>query len=58
MSTKITTTKLKGHRDSVLCLASTQKYLLSGSADKTVRLWDRKTNKCLKLQAFLSIKYY
>ena len=39
---------IKGHRDSVLCLAATQKYLLSGSADKTVRLWDRKTNKCLK----------
>lgn len=48
MTTKITTTKLKGHRDSVLCLASTQKYLISGSADKTVRLWDRKSNKCVK----------
>ena len=44
----ITTTKMKGHRGPVLCLAATQKYMLSGSADKSVRLWDRKSNKCLK----------
>ena len=47
-TTSITTTKLKGHRGPVLCLAATQKYLLSGSADSSVRLWDRKSNKCLK----------
>ena len=47
-TTSITTTKMKGHRGPVLCLAATQKYLLSGSADSSVRLWDRKSNKCLK----------
>lgn len=37
---------LRGHRLAVLCLASTGDLLLSGSADKTIRVWRRTYNFC------------
>ena len=32
---------LQGHTDGVLCLASWEQYLVSGSNDHTIRVWDR-----------------
>ncbi|KAH0632309.1 hypothetical protein KY284_035095 [Solanum tuberosum] len=43
---------LKGHQDDVLDLSwSRSQQLLSSSIDKTVRLWDVKTQSCLKMFA-------
>lgn len=40
-------TDLKGHSDSVLCVIFDHNYLASGSLDKTIRVWDLRTGKCL-----------
>ena len=39
---------LKGHKDSITCLAKHQTYLVSGSEDKSVRLWDCRVNRAAK----------
>ena len=43
--------KLSGHKDRVFCLSLLpgQQRALSGSSDKTVRLWDTSTGRCLKV---------
>ncbi|KAL8094734.1 uncharacterized protein LOC141692807 [Apium graveolens] len=42
----------RGHQDDILDLSwSKSQLLLSSSMDKTVRLWDMKTNECLKMFA-------
>lgn len=41
--------KLLVHENSVTCLASYQKALVSGSLDKTVRVWDLRTNTNLHI---------
>ncbi|GIX89924.1 hypothetical protein CEXT_259801 [Caerostris extrusa] len=38
---------LKGHTDYVSCLAFHEKYVISGSADCTIRKWDIATHECL-----------
>ena len=55
MSTAATTedftvNKLKGHKGSVTCLQRNdiEQTLLSGAEDKTVRLWDLRTNRTVK----------
>ena len=40
---------LIGHTGNVLSLASTQKYLFSGSFDKKVMVWDIKSLECTKI---------
>lgn len=40
--------KLRGHRGSVSCLTSYDDCIVSGSEDKTVRLWDLRTRKTFK----------
>ena len=42
---------LKGHTDSVLTVAfgSGERYAISGSKDRTVRVWDLLTGKCVKI---------
>lgn len=53
-------TKLfEGHQGWILCLETytsyredgsvKSKWLLSGSDDKTIRIWDRETTKCLEI---------
>ena len=41
----------KGHQDKVRCLAvsNSGQFLASGSDDKTVRLWEVRTGRCLKV---------
>ena len=39
---------LSGHKDSVNCLTSLNYCLYSGSADKTVRIWDIRIMKVIK----------
>lgn len=46
---KISTRFLQGHEDSVYCLAWISKDLLvSGSRDKTMKIWHAPTGKCLR----------
>ena len=42
---------LKGHRSSVLSVAITPdgQYIVSGSDDKTIKIWDINTGECLKI---------
>ncbi len=41
------------HSDAVFCLASDDQYILSGSKDKTVALFDRRAGKLLqKVQVY------
>lgn len=39
---------LQGHEKEVLCLANYEEKLLSGSGDKTIKLWDLHTKKLIK----------
>ena len=51
MSFIIGTEKLSGHKESILCLDTNSKdcnQILSGSEDKSVRLWDLRTNRTQK----------
>lgn len=45
MSDRIGKTIFKGHKGSVLCLAHCNSLLLSGSEDKTARVWDLRTSR-------------
>ncbi|ATY60130.1 WD40 repeat-like-containing domain [Cordyceps militaris] len=38
---------LSGHTDSVYCLQFDERKIISGSRDKTIRIWDMHTFKCL-----------
>ncbi|KAK3190945.1 hypothetical protein K4F52_002893 [Lecanicillium sp. MT-2017a] len=37
---------LSGHKDSVYCLQFDEKKIISGSRDKTIRVWDMQTLEC------------
>lgn len=46
---KVNTRFLQGHSDSIYCLAwIDQDTLASGSRDKTLRVWNVKTNQCIR----------
>ena len=40
-------TRLQGHVDTITCLEATERYIFSGSLDKTVRVWNGFTGACL-----------
>ncbi|CAO2653319.1 Nn.00g027300.m01.CDS01 [Neocucurbitaria sp. VM-36] len=40
---------LNGHTDSVYCCQFDENKAITGSRDRTIRVWDLKTNKCLKV---------
>ncbi|MCJ1416767.1 hypothetical protein MMC32_003105 [Xylographa parallela] len=40
---------LEGHRDSVYCVQFDEDKILTGSRDRTVRVWDARTYRCLKV---------
>ncbi|KAK4050456.1 hypothetical protein OIV83_003526 [Microbotryomycetes sp. JL201] len=42
-------TWLKGHTDSVYCIQFDDKHVISGSRDKTIRIWDLRTAECIKV---------
>ena len=45
---------LEGHEDNVRVLAVGEKYVFSGSWDKTIRVWDLDTLDCTKVRLTLS----
>ena len=45
---------LVGHEGSVTCLVATMRFLISGSADRTVRTWSWKSRACLGIFTTLS----
>ncbi|KYR02684.1 WD40 repeat-containing protein [Tieghemostelium lacteum] len=47
---KLHETKLVGHKDSILCVAthSTKEIIATSSEDSTARIWDTKTNKTIQ----------
>ncbi|KAH9440829.1 hypothetical protein Pst134EA_033006 [Puccinia striiformis f. sp. tritici] len=38
--------KLKGHQDSVYCLQMDDHQIITGSRDRTIKVWDTKTREC------------
>ncbi|MCJ1284313.1 hypothetical protein MMC26_003644 [Xylographa opegraphella] len=40
---------LEGHRDSVYCVQFDEDKILTGSRDRTIRVWDTRTYKCIKV---------
>lgn len=40
-------TQIVGHRDSVYCLEFTSQHIITGSRDKTIRVWSLRTGRCL-----------
>ncbi|KAL6713464.1 hypothetical protein ACLMJK_008929 [Lecanora helva] len=40
---------LEGHKDSVYCVQFDEDKILTGSRDRTVRIWDAKTYECIKI---------
>ena len=47
-SAPIALPNLEGHYNAVYCIKASANTVLSGSADKTVRLWDLRTGKCAR----------
>ena len=49
MFTKTCITTLTGHTDSVFCLIQLRNgYLVSGSSDKTIKIWNIETRACIQ----------
>ena len=40
---------LEGHKDSVYCVQFDEDKILTGSRDRTIRIWDARTYKCTKV---------
>ncbi|KAA1138867.1 hypothetical protein PGTUg99_025767 [Puccinia graminis f. sp. tritici] len=38
--------KLKGHKDSVYCLQMHDQQIITGSRDRTIKVWDTRTREC------------
>ena len=47
---KVQALYLQGHTDSVYCLQFDKSILLTGSRDRTIKLWDLKTFECIRTQ--------
>lgn len=43
---------LNGHRDGVYCIVRYQDYLISGSRDTSIKVWDLRTNECIATRSF------
>ncbi|KAB8297333.1 hypothetical protein EYC80_002680 [Monilinia laxa] len=46
ISGQTTTTYLMGHTDSIYCVQFDESKIITGSRDRTIRVWDLKTYKC------------
>ncbi|KAK6529186.1 hypothetical protein TWF281_008370 [Arthrobotrys megalospora] len=46
---QVNPTYLKGHTDSVYCVQFDQEKIITGSRDRTVRVWDIATGQCIKI---------
>ncbi|QSZ34754.1 hypothetical protein DSL72_007612 [Monilinia vaccinii-corymbosi] len=46
ISGQTTTTYLMGHTDSIYCIQFDESKIITGSRDRTIRVWDLKTYKC------------
>ncbi|RVD82983.1 uncharacterized protein DFL_007388 [Arthrobotrys flagrans] len=46
---QVNPTYLKGHSDSVYCVQFDQVKIITGSRDRTVRVWDIATGQCLRI---------
>ncbi|PLW45627.1 hypothetical protein PCANC_08392 [Puccinia coronata f. sp. avenae] len=40
--------KLKGHKDSIYCLQMHDHHIITGSRDRTIKVWDTRTRECTK----------
>lgn len=46
---------LRGHTGGVLCLKLVGKHVWSGSADKTIRIWDAQSGRAIKVHFFVTL---
>ncbi|KAK6510339.1 hypothetical protein TWF506_009455 [Arthrobotrys conoides] len=46
---QVNPTYLNGHSDSVYCVQFDQEKIITGSRDRTIRVWDIATGQCLKI---------
>ncbi|KAK6353719.1 hypothetical protein TWF730_008148 [Orbilia blumenaviensis] len=46
---QVNPTYLKGHTDSVYCVQFDQEKIITGSRDRTIRVWDIATGECTKI---------
>lgn len=49
--------KLEGHQDAVLCLQFDSKRVVTGSSDRTVRLWDTRSGRCFRTLVGHQVKF-
>jgi WD40 repeat protein len=45
---------LSGHRDAVTCLSRDGEKVISGSLDRTIKMWDAKNGDCLSTLDWMS----
>ncbi len=48
--------KLTGHSAKTYCIKFYNKWILTGSADCTIRIWDSETFRCLRVVGELNLK--
>ncbi|CAZ82016.1 unnamed protein product [Tuber melanosporum] len=46
---RVTAKYLKGHTDSIYCVQFDDKKIVTGSRDKTIRIWDIATGECIRV---------
>ncbi|PWW73377.1 WD40 repeat-like protein [Tuber magnatum] len=46
---RVTAKYLKGHTDSIYCVQFDDKKIITGSRDKTIRIWDISTGECIRV---------
>ncbi|EPS42864.1 hypothetical protein H072_3224 [Dactylellina haptotyla CBS 200.50] len=46
---QVNPTYLKGHTDSVYCVQFDRQKIITGSRDRTIRVWDAMTGRCIKV---------
>lgn len=47
---------MAGHTDSVYCVQFDEKKIITGSRDRTIRVWDINTNRCIKVLGGPSVR--